>query len=104
MQNLVVFSIHQSKLELELCSVNAKDAWATLSIQTVHRVSFDPCDVDRKIQGTDNAVVSICESIFDVVAGSVDEYTRFIPGSRLDPHILVDCAQILQFPAKIDTD
>ena len=40
----------------------------------------------------------IGESVFDVVAGGVDEHSAILPASTLQTHVLIDSAQALQLP------
>ena len=38
----------------------------------------------------------ITKDIFDVVAGSIDEHSMFIPSSALQSHVLIDGTQALE--------
>ena len=53
-----IFSIDKCQFELELCRINAKDTRTTLSVQTINRVALDASDIDRKVQSSDDAMVT----------------------------------------------
>ena len=48
------------------------------------------------IKSSDNAVVAIEKSIFDVVQSGVEKNPRIIPSSALDSNSLVKCADLLK--------
>lgn len=55
-------------------------------------------NIDGQIQGTNDAMVSIDNSILDVVASRVDEHPTLIPGARFHSGVLVNTRQGLHLP------
>lgn len=60
---LVIFPVDQSQFKLELCGINTQDPGSTLSVQAVHTVTLDTGDVDRKVQGTNDTVITEKQSV-----------------------------------------
>jgi len=66
-EDLLVLPVDERHLEFELRGIDAENSWSSFTIQTIHGVSLDTCDVDGQVQGTDDAVVTVSECVFDVV-------------------------------------
>lgn len=55
--HLIILSVDQCQLEFELCGINGKDPGATFSVQAVHIVPLHTSNIDRQVQGADDAMV-----------------------------------------------
>ena len=62
-KNLVIFTVDQRQLELELSRIDVEHTGAALSIQAVDVLTFDPSDVDGHVQGADDTVIAMRKSI-----------------------------------------
>lgn len=79
---------------LRTCSSAHLDlAILAVPVQAVDDVAKDLGDVDRDVQGADNAAVAIGQAILDMVKGGVDEDAVVVPRSALHPDGLVHCNQ-----------
>ena len=68
--------------------------WALLGTGYAARTNLSPAlswrprlSINKQIQN-----LPICESVFDMITGSVNEDSAVIPSTTLYPYILVNCA------------
>ena len=68
-QDLVILPVNKGELELELGGINADFAGLAVPIERVHSVADDAGDVERLVEGADDAIVTVRQGIFQVVEG-----------------------------------
>mmetsp|Transcript_4474 Transcript_4474/g.12177 ORF Transcript_4474/g.12177 Transcript_4474/m.12177 type:complete len:264 (-) Transcript_4474:1378-2169(-) len=94
--HLVVLALQQRQLEHVLCHINLDHPVLAIPVQRKHSVAHDFGDVQRHLQGADDAAVSVGQAVLDVVQGGVDEHAVVIPGGALDADGFVHRLRVLQ--------
>jgi len=95
-QDLVVLAVDEGELEAVLGGVHAEDARLAVAVERVDRVALGTDDVQRLVEGADDAVVAVQKGVLDVVEGRVDEDAEVVPRAALDAHSLVQDAELLE--------
>lgn len=96
LQYLVVVLPDESQLEAILCWVNGDGPGTSGAVKTVNGLTLDAGEVDRLLESLDDAVVTIWESVLDVVERGVDEDAAVVPSGRLDADGLVDQSAVAE--------
>ena len=81
---------------LELGGVDSHGARLAVPVEHEDLSSPHLGQVDRKVEGSNDSVIAVGDGVLDVVGRRVDEDAGVVPGSRLDPGVLVDGAEQLQ--------
>jgi len=96
-QDLVILPVNKGELELELGGINADFAGLAVPIERVHSVADDAGDVERLVEGADDAIVTVRQRILQVVESRVDEDSLLVPGPAFHANSLVDDTLLLEF-------
>lgn len=67
LQRFLVITLDKCHLESVFRGIDIQDLWLGISIETVHVACFHPNKIDSLIEGPNNTVIAIQESVLDVV-------------------------------------
>ena len=81
---------------LELGGVDTHGTRLAVAVEEEHLVALHLGQVDWQIEGPDDPVIAVGDGVLDVVGRRVDEDAGVVPGSRLDPGVLVNGAEQLE--------
>eukprot|EP00162_Nutomonas_longa_P014261 comp21894_c0_seq1/m.49668 comp21894_c0_seq1/g.49668 ORF comp21894_c0_seq1/g.49668 comp21894_c0_seq1/m.49668 type:complete len:1021 (+) comp21894_c0_seq1:778-3840(+) len=94
--NLVEALVDERKLELVLCAIDLEHTVALLAVHAVHIVADDGGEIQRNLDGAQDARVAVGERILEMVEGGVDEHTVVVPCRGLDADRLVHGEDLLE--------
>ena len=94
--HLIIVALNKSKLEDVLSWVDGEHAGLAITIQAINIIALDAHHVDRHVQSTNNAIITIGKSIFDVVEGGVNKNATVVPCTALHPNAFVHSAKLGQ--------
>ncbi len=81
---------------LELGGVDSHGAGLAVPVEQKDLPAPHLGQVDRQVEGPDDAVIPVGDGVLDVVGGRIDEDSGVVPSSGLYSGVLVDGAEQLQ--------
>jgi hypothetical protein len=78
-QDFLIVVADQSQLEAVLGWIDDDSARLGIAVKAVDGLALDPSQIDGLLQRLDDAVVTLRQSVFDVVQGGVDKDAAVVP-------------------------
>ena len=89
MKHLLIVALDKGQLKSVFRRVNLENAGLGSSVKAVHIAALDLDQIDSLVEGSDNAVVTVQESVLDMVQSRVEQNTSIVPSSALDTNRLM---------------
>mmetsp|Transcript_108979 Transcript_108979/g.339625 ORF Transcript_108979/g.339625 Transcript_108979/m.339625 type:complete len:848 (-) Transcript_108979:882-3425(-) len=94
--HVIELPLVQGELEEVLRAIEPLLVHVLLAVDVVHELLVHAHDVDRALQGVDDAVVAVRQAVLHVAQRGVDEDPVLVPGAALHADVLVERVAVLQ--------